>query len=124
MPLADIESAAGKRGPEMLFHFGINPSLAFAIEVDGKRYLGPLIASGKAEGDYRGGLELPAGEYFFTQKREPLGKEAFVEMAVELQKQGLWERIRLGKTVYLRTLWEDSAQVSQVLRPIVRETLR
>jgi hypothetical protein len=67
-------------------------------------------------------LELPAGEYFFVQVRENLGAKEFVEMAVELQKEGLWERIPLGKTVYFRILWEDGAPVFQVLRPIEMHT--
>jgi hypothetical protein len=101
--------------PETLFHFRINRSVAFAIETDGKDYLGSLIAAGRV--DTNGGMELPAGEYFFTQVREKLDTGAFIELALELQKEGLWERVRLGKTVYFRTLWEDGAQVSQVLRP-------
>jgi hypothetical protein len=102
--------------PETLFHFRITRSGAFAIEPDGKNYLESLIAAGQA--DTNGGLELPAGKYFFTQVRERLDTGAFIELALELQKEGLWERIRLEKTVYFRTLWEDGAQVSQVLRPV------
>ncbi|MDR2144786.1 MAG: hypothetical protein LBP29_10500 [Treponema sp.] len=102
--------------PEMLFHFRINRSGAFAMEADGKDYLEFLVAAGRA--DANGGLELPAGEYFFTQAREKLDTKAFIELAMELQKEGLWERVRLGETVYFRILWEDGAQVSQVLRPL------
>jgi hypothetical protein len=106
--------------PETLFHFRINHSGAFTIEPDRKDYLGSLIAAGQA--DTNGSLELPAGTYFFTQVREKLDPGAFIELALELQKEGLWERLRLGKTVYFRTLWEDGAVVSQVLRPIANES--
>jgi hypothetical protein len=102
---------------EMLFHFRINRSAAFVLETDGKDYLESPIAAGQA--DVNGGLVLPAGKYFFTQVREKLDRGAFIKLALELQKEGLWERVRLGKTVYFRTLWEDGAQVSQVLRPVV-----
>jgi hypothetical protein len=110
--------------PEMLFHFRINPSRAFVIDAGGEDYLGPLIAAGKAvePNGAKDGLELPAGEYFFTQIREKSDKETFVEMALELQKEGLWERLPLGETVYFRTLWEDGAPVSQVLRPIAHRS--
>jgi hypothetical protein len=101
----------------MLFHFKINRAGVFAIDADGKDYLESLIAAGQA--DTNGDLELPAGEYFFAQTREKTGAEAFVRMAVELQKEGLWERVRLEETVYFRTLWEDGARVSQVLRPVL-----
>jgi hypothetical protein len=102
--------------PEMLIHFRINRSGAFAVETDGKDYLESPISAGQA--DTNGSLELPAGEYFFTQVREKLDTGAFIELALELQKEGLWERVRLKETVYFRTLWEDGARVSQVLRPV------
>jgi hypothetical protein len=110
------DSSGPEPFPETLFHFRINRSRAFAMEADGNDYLESLIAAGQA--DANGGLELPAGEYFFTQIREKLDGEAFVGMALELQKEGLWERLRLAETVYFRTLWEDGAPVSQILRPL------
>jgi hypothetical protein len=68
--------------PEMFFHFRIKRFGAFAIEPDGKDYLKSLIAAGRA--DTNGGLELPAGEYFFTQMREKLDIGAFIGLALEL----------------------------------------
>ncbi|MDR0402285.1 MAG: hypothetical protein LBH35_01705, partial [Treponema sp.] len=102
--------------PETLFHFRINPSGAFVMEAEEKNYLEALIAAGTA--DAAGSLELPAGEYFFTQMRRKIGAAGFIGLALELQKEGLWRRLRLGTTVYFRTLWEDGAPVFQALRPI------
>jgi hypothetical protein len=111
-------------GHEALFQFEISPAQAFAIEPDSSAYLGPLIAAGiGAATDAAGALILPAGAYFFTQTRSAGQYGAHeiaglcTEMAVELQKEGLWERLKLEKTVYFRALWEDGAQVFQALRP-------
>ncbi|MDR0598645.1 MAG: hypothetical protein LBG84_00995 [Treponema sp.] len=114
---------------ETLFCFELNPALAFSIEPNDAAYLGPLLAAGSA---VNGGiidqgaaaLVLPAGGYFFTQirsnGRRNAGETAALctEMAMELQKEGLWRRLKLGKIVYFRILWEDGARVFQALRPL------
>jgi hypothetical protein len=103
---------------ERLFCFALDPVQGRSIEPDPARLLGPLVAAGRSvAGSAAGGLELPAGRYLFAQRREVLGPEAFVEMAVELQKDGLWERLELEDRLYLRRLFEDGKRVSQVFRP-------
>jgi hypothetical protein len=95
--------------------------------------LGPLIFAGRHEetttpfGQQHGGsrrLELPAGNYLFAQERREgnglratLDRNEFVEMAIEVQKDGLWERLAPADRLYLRYLFEDGRAVSQVFRP-------
>jgi hypothetical protein len=42
---------------------------------------------------------------------------------MELQKEGLWIRLELEDRVYIRTLQEDGAQVTQLLRPLRPDSL-
>jgi hypothetical protein len=115
---------------EALFWYEIRAAQACSIEPDSGAYLGPLIAAGNAaaagnsvnESPANAALILPAGGYLFTQVRNgpheaDKAASLCVELAVELQKEGLWERLTLGNTVYFRTLWEDGARVFQALRP-------
>jgi hypothetical protein len=121
-------------GREFLFYYGINPLEADRIDPDPEQYLGPLLAAGTAETGQRAAppgedcLVLSPGPYYFTQFREeaggtrpsPSGRGSFdfVETAMELQKEGLWERLRLGPGLYLRLLREDGAGVIQIWRPL------
>ncbi|MDR2073025.1 MAG: hypothetical protein LBP60_06305 [Spirochaetaceae bacterium] len=52
-----------------------------------------------------------AGQEYFT-------RADFIETAMELQKEGLWERQKLENRIYLRRLFEDGAPVIQILRPL------
>jgi hypothetical protein len=44
-------------------------------------------------------------------------------MAIEQQKDGLWEQLRLGNHLYIRYLFEDGSPVTQVFRPYDRNPL-
>jgi hypothetical protein len=111
---------------ESLFCFEVNPDQGLRIDPQGAAYLGKLICGGKQDtraasqkpgpGSFPS-LELPAGKYLFSQIRNLLDREAIIEMAMEIQKEGLWERLRLGRLVYLRYLFEDLSPVTQVFRP-------
>jgi hypothetical protein len=61
--------------------------------------------------------ELPRGDYLFAQIRQVLNREEIVSMAVEIQKEGLWQRLKPGKRLYLRFLVEDGSFVTQLFRP-------
>ena len=64
---------------------------------------------------------LPAGKYLFTQRRNKpavLKTEELADMAVEQQKDGLWERNKLTNQLYVRYLYEDGSFVTQLFRPI------
>jgi hypothetical protein len=64
------------------------------------------------------GVELPAGNYFFSQVREILTEEGSAELAAEVQKEALWERRKLGAKIYLRYLYEHGSPVTQVFREL------
>jgi hypothetical protein len=110
------EEAEGK---EFLFCFDIDESQGRSIEPDPPALLGPLRAAGFADSPDRpeGGLELPRGRYLFAQERTLLDREAVIRAAVEMQKDGLWERLCLENRLYLRYLHEDGAAVTQLFRP-------
>jgi hypothetical protein len=114
---------------ERLFCFAIDETQAQSIEPDPAAFLGPLIAGGyeaaarSAEGQET--IELPQGHYLFAQERRAWSsgpppsfeRDEVVLMAIEVQKDGLWERLTLEGRLYLRYLYEDGAMVAQVFRP-------
>ena len=105
---------------ERLFCFALDAVQGRSIEPDPACFLGPLLVGGRSAAgaaEPAGGVELPSGRYLFAQQREALGREAFIETAVELQKDGLWERLKLEDRLYLRYLSEDGKRVTQVFRP-------
>ncbi|MDR2402942.1 MAG: hypothetical protein LBD78_02820 [Spirochaetaceae bacterium] len=127
----------GPKGPEaeQLFCFALDPVQAQSIEPDPRLFLGDVLlrsyadpspaASGPAPERAESGnadrgerLVLPAGKYLFAQVREILDREAFINMAIEVQKDGLWEGFSPDSRLYLRYLYEDQGPVTQVLRPI------
>ena len=61
---------------------------------------------------------LPAGSYVFTQEREFLDNIGIANFAREMQMEGLWQRYKMEKILYLRYLYEDGKTVSQLFRPI------
>jgi hypothetical protein len=117
-------------GGEILIRFEIAPSQVLAFEPDGAEYLarldsaGILEPAGEAElpgpGGAEGYLELPRGDYFFAQAWEALDREAFIALAVEVQKEALWQRLVPDSPVYLRYLHEENRPVTQVFRPLAR----
>jgi hypothetical protein len=113
---------------ERLFCFAIDEAQSQCIEPDAGLFLGPLRAAGwvtsnsgaEAGSPAAGGgetVELPGGRYLFAQNREALDKDAVIALAIEVQKDGLWERLRLEAYFYVRYLYEDGAVVTQVFRP-------
>ncbi|MDR1971057.1 MAG: hypothetical protein LBQ46_03970 [Treponema sp.] len=108
----------GPAGGERLFRFGINGAQGQSIEPDPALFLGPLEAAGyAAPPPSPGGMELPPGRYLFAQERTLLGRSAVILAAIEMQKDGLWERLSLEGILYLRYLFEDGGEVTQLFRP-------
>jgi len=65
-------------------------------------------------------VSLPQGVYLFTQQRseKPLNQSEWLDLAIEQQKDGLWERDNPKAVLYVRFLYEDKAFVTQVFRQI------
>ena len=110
---------AAEAAPELLFCFELDREQASRIDPEADRFLGELIFSGKGDGK-QGKIQLPAGLYVFTQQRtgsQTLSREECVSMAIEQQKDGMWERLRLESRLYIRCLFEDGSPVIQLFRP-------
>jgi hypothetical protein len=105
-------------GDDRLFCFETGPGQGGSIEPDPALFLGPLIFSGRAAADQtEKRRELPAGDYLFSQERRILNRDESIYMAIETQKDGLWERLEPESRLYLRFLTEDGKGVTQVFRP-------
>ena len=112
---------------EKLYCFELDENERNSFEPDKERLLGRLVFGGEAAGDLPGGnegprehegaFELPRGIYLFAQERRILNKKEIISMAAEIQSEGLWQRLKPGKLLYLRFLYEDGSWVTQLLRP-------
>jgi hypothetical protein len=133
VPFAYNRAAGPDQRQETLFCFDIDPAQSLNFEPDRERFLGALVFAGQgAEGgcaeqspaaEYASGIvQLPAGLYLFAQKREALGREDCVDMTIEQQKDGLWERLKPENRLYVRYLFEDGSPVTQLFRPFTRDT--
>jgi hypothetical protein len=134
-PFGGRQSAGLRNGEEELFCFDLNPAQACRIDPEQEEYLGSLRGAGRAlapepalygpepdAGSEKKAkpelLELRAGHYYFTQIRGVTAdKDLFIETAVELQKEALWERLKMEDRIYLRRLFEDGAALIQLFRP-------
>jgi len=108
---------------EFLLIYELNPEQSRSIEPVRELFLGPRIFAGcKVDilpADTAQTFSLPAGKYLFTQcrrKRSILEPDEWLDMAIEQQKDGLWERHKPESRLYLRFLFEDSQFVSQIFR--------
>jgi len=110
------------KNEEILLCFDLDPAQSRSIEPDSALLLGSLVFSGRKSGDlddHQGGIEsLPVGNYLFTQQRECLNREEWQNLAIEQQKDGLWERYKLLPRLYIRFLHEDGSFVTQLFRPL------
>ena len=105
---------------EKLFCFELKESEANRFEPDKTTFPGSLIFVGKAPSkDEPAVLELKPGNYVFSQVREILNRNDLVDLAVEVQNEGLWQRLKLTKRLYIRFLFEDGCGVSQIWRPYI-----
>ena len=113
-----MEPAAGaqvKGGRIFCFELDENERLAF--EPAQNKLLGKLVSGGNAAGEGMAAeAQIPAGNYLFAQSRELLNKKEIIALAGEIQKEGLWQRLKPGKDLYLRYLFEDGSWVTQLFR--------
>jgi len=107
---------------EFILCIKINTAESSNIEPDPSQFLGNLLYSGQKinENPAQEQVELPQGHYLFTQCRTntALNKEEWLDLAIEQQKDGLWERNKLKDLLYIRFLYEDGAFVTQIYRGI------
>jgi len=117
----DLHSIAPENG-EFFLCYNINPLQSRKIEPEREHLLGSLLFYGEKSKKKINGQEvsLPQGAYLFMQQRsdQPLSQDQWLDMAIEQQKDGLWERNKLKDLLYVRYLYEDGAFVTQVFRPI------
>jgi hypothetical protein len=111
-----------KENEEILLCYQVNPVQGCSIEPDRDHFLSKLLFVGQKSSETAGDnlVSLPQGDYLFTQCRADavLGNDEWLDLAIEQQKDGLWERNKPGNLLYVRFLFEDGAFVTQVFRRI------
>jgi hypothetical protein len=117
---------------ETLFCFELKESISNKFEPNKSYFPGNLIFAGIAHNEESlhenkktaaPVLELPRGNYLFAQIRDLPGtgipgRDSIISLAMEIQNEGLWQRLKLGNHYYLRYLYEDNSMVTQIFRPI------
>ena len=113
----------GRPCGEWLFCFEIDQEQGTRIDPRPDRFLGGLVFSGRntqiPEGTAPGKVQLPASLYLFTQRRRELGRKECIDLAMDQQKDGLWERLQFENRLYIRFLFEDGSPVTQFFRPVI-----
>jgi hypothetical protein len=113
---------------EILLLYELDPAQSCNIEPIRELLLGKLVFSGLRTTDSsnkcsdnlpNADIVLPAGKYLFMQQRgsSAMKQEDWLDMAIEQQKDSLWERYKLTNQLYVRHLYEDGFFVTQLLRP-------
>jgi len=109
---------------EFMLYYEMDPVQSCSIEPKPDNLLAFLIFSGKKDDT---GLSevpkvsIPAGMYLFTQLRSvesPLTQDKWLNLAIEQQKDGLWERYKLTNRLFIRFFHEDGMFVTQIFRPL------
>ena len=119
-----VEAMPGEitENDEFLLCFCLDSAQSRSIEPKPEQLLGSLVFTGQKSSD-SGNLQfetvsLPTGNYLFTQVRGALPREEWLDLAVEQQKDGLWERYKLQNRLYVRFLFEDGGFVTQLFRQL------
>jgi hypothetical protein len=117
---------------DFLLYYELNPLQSLSIEPDREQLPCFLVFSGvktddnrQAQGDLTAEtVTLPDGKYLFTQSRSfnnenPVNYYTdWLDLAIEQQKDGLWQRYKLTNKLYVRYLFEDGKFVTQIFRVI------
>jgi hypothetical protein len=107
---------------EFLLCFNLDSEQSRSIEPKPDLLIGSLVFTGRKPGNSDNiqpeTAPLPAGNYLFMQARSVLSREEWLDLAVEQQKDGLWERNKLQNRLYVRFLFEDGSFVTQLFRPL------
>nr|AGS51970.1 hypothetical protein [uncultured bacterium contig00003] len=131
--ITDLSSPGFTKNDEILLCYDLDSVQSRNIEPDPARFLGSPVFFGHKTGGTGGlpdGLQaetvsLPAGEYLFTQRRSSLetdsstmAVENWLDLAIEQQKDSLWERYKPENRLFVRFLYEDGGYVTQIFRPL------
>ena len=125
-------SATDLKKRETLYCFEIDERAAVEFEPGRQYFPGTMVFAGRisaekiAENNKNNPalLELPRGNYVFSQMRGFPGKDEIISLIIEVQQECLWQRLVPGPGFYLRYIYEDNSPVIQVFRPYKnRETL-
>jgi len=113
---------------EMLLCYEVDSVQGGSIEPDRERFLGKLLFIGEKAAETPSGgtgkteefVSLPQGDYLFMQCRcaAVLTPDEWLDLAIEQQKDGLWERNKPLNLLYIRFLFEDGAFVTQIFRAV------
>ena len=131
---ATLPSPIPKNG-DFLLCYELNPAQSRSIEPETGQFLGDLAFIGSKTDESapeqaidpakerKSEVSLPIGVYLFTQNRgsSALEPEEWLDLAIEQQKDGLWERNKPGNLLYVRHLYEDDGFVTQIFRPLIEE---
>jgi len=108
---------------ETLLCYELNPTQSRSIEPLKEQLLGKLLFAGQTveNSEKEQIITLPEGFYLLEQCRKEavLNEDEWLDIAIEQQKDGLWERNKLGNLLYVRFLYEDGSFVTQVFRALV-----
>ena len=111
------------KNEEFLYNYQLNPQQSQSIEPEKNQFLEVLLYTGRKihnneQTDNSQMVSLPQGYYLFVQERSnrALNQDEWLDLAIEQQLDGLWERYKLGNLLYVRFLHEDGAVVTQVFR--------
>ena len=119
-----FDRTAAQYTGELVFLFELNPEQTRSFEPDDARFLGGLVFAGRSPAgtgagtEKVSGQEIPAGLYLFVQRRRALSLQECIDLAIEQHEDGLWERLGLENRLYIRRLFEDGSEVTQLFRPI------
>ena len=113
------------KNEEFLLFFELDPAQSLSIEPVKELLPLKLIYIGKkipeTDPTDTEKIILPAGKYIFSQQRSDsplLAQEEWLDMAVEQQKDALWEQNKLKNRLYIRYLYEDDLFVTQLFREL------
>jgi hypothetical protein len=110
---------------EFIVLYELDPIQSRSIEPVRELFPGKLIFTAQKFGDLcllpdAKKVVLPAGKYLFSQYRNKFSvikQNELFDLAIDQQKDGLWERNKLANQLYVRYLFEDSLFVTQLFRP-------
>jgi hypothetical protein len=107
---------------EFLLCFDLDRAQSLSIEPESELLLGRLVFSGRKSGGCDSfqaeEVFLPAGIYLFVQAAGALDRKEWLDLAIEQQKDGLWERHKPENRLYVRFLHEEGKFATQLFRPL------